>query len=145
MAHWGHSWKAKPQGALPGMETSVLGRERETSLKPGGEMTEARKPVTNTEWTVCSFNMYLLRCVWCARGLSCVRLYEFLDCSLPGFSVHFPSKNTCDFPSKNTGVGCHFLLQGTFSTQGLIPRLLRLLHQQAGSLPLVPPAKPIFS
>ena len=53
MAHWGHSWKAKPQGALPGMETSVLGRERETSLKPGGEMTEARKPVTNTEWTVC--------------------------------------------------------------------------------------------
>ena len=24
-----------------------------------------------------------------------------------------------DFPSKNTGVGCHFLLQGIFSTQGL--------------------------
>ena len=24
-----------------------------------------------------------------------------------------------DFPGKNTGVGCHFLLQGIFSTQGL--------------------------
>ena len=24
-----------------------------------------------------------------------------------------------DFPGKNTGVGCHFLLQGTFLTQGL--------------------------
>jgi len=48
---------------LPGMETRVLGREEETSLKPGGEMTEAKKPVTNAEWTVCSFNMYLLRCV----------------------------------------------------------------------------------
>ena len=24
-----------------------------------------------------------------------------------------------DFPGKNTGVGCHFLLQGIFPTQGL--------------------------
>ena len=24
-----------------------------------------------------------------------------------------------DFPGKSTGVGCHFLLQGTFPTQGL--------------------------
>ena len=28
-----------------------------------------------------------------------------------------------DFPSKNTGVGCHFLLQGVFPTQGLNPGL----------------------
>ena len=27
-----------------------------------------------------------------------------------------------DFPGKKTGVGCHFLLQGIFSTQGLNPR-----------------------
>ena len=27
-------------------------------------------------------------------------------------------------PGKNTGVGCHFLLQGTFQTQGLNPGLL---------------------
>ena len=39
----------------------------------------------------------------------------------------------CDFPSKNTGVGCHFLLQGTFSTQG---SNTHLLHQQEDSLPL---------
>ena len=36
-----------------------------------------------------------------------------MDCSLPGSSVHG------DFPSKNTGVGCHLLLQGIFLTQGL--------------------------
>ena len=30
-----------------------------------------------------------------------------------------------DFPGKNTGVGCHFLLQGIFPTQG---SNLRLLH-----------------
>ena len=29
-----------------------------------------------------------------------------------------------DFPGKNTGVGCHFLLQGNFLTQGLKPGLL---------------------
>ena len=44
-----------------------------------------------------------------------------------------------DSPGKNTGVGCHFLLQGIFPTQGSNPRLLCLLHWQAGSLPLVPP------
>ena len=38
-----------------------------------------------------------------------------------------------DFPSKNTGVGCHFLHQGIFLKQGLN---LHLLHWQVGSLPL---------
>ena len=38
--------------------------------------------------------------------------------------------------SKNTGVGCHFLLQEIFPTQGSNPHLLRLLHWQADSLPL---------
>ena len=46
------------------------------------------------------------------------------------------------FPSKNTGVGCHFLLQGIFPTQGSNWHLLSLLHLQTGSLPLVPPGKP---
>ena len=32
------------------------------------------------------------------------------------------------FPSKNTGGGCHFLLQGVFLTQGSDPRLPYLLH-----------------
>ena len=39
------------------------------------------------------------------------------------------------------GMDCHSLLQGIFPTQGLNPRLLRLLHWQAGSLPLVPSGK----
>ena len=32
-----------------------------------------------------------------------------------------------DFSGKNTGVGCHFFLQGIFPTQGLNPNLLGLL------------------
>ena len=43
---------------------------------------------------------------------------------------------------KNTGVGCHTLLQGIFLTQGLNPCLLCLLHWQVGCLPLAPPGKP---
>ena len=46
-----------------------------------------------------------------------------------------------DFSSKNTGVGCCFLPQGIFPTQGLNLRLLHLQHCQAGSLSLVPPGK----
>ena len=43
---------------------------------------------------------------------------------------------------KNTGVGCHFLLQRICPTQGSDPRLLHLLHWQMDSLPLGPPGKP---
>ena len=34
------------------------------------------------------------------------------------------------FPGKNTGAGCHFLLQGIFLTQGSNPHHLCLLHWQ---------------
>ena len=44
-------------------------------------------------------------------------LCDPMDSSLPGSSIHGI------FPGKNTGVGCHFLLQGIFLTQGLNPGL----------------------
>ena len=47
-----------------------------------------------------------------------------------------------NFPGRNTGVGCHFLLQRIFQTQGSNPRLLCLLHWQTSSLPAEPPGKP---
>ena len=49
-----------------------------------------------------------------------------MDHGLPGSSVH-------GILHKNTGVGSHFLLQGTFLTQGSNPGLL---HWQVDSLPL---------
>ena len=38
----------------------------------------------------------------------------------------WPARLHCpwDFPGKNTGLGCHFLLQGIFLTQGSNPGLL---------------------
>ena len=44
-------------------------------------------------------------------------LCDPIDHSLPGSSVHG------DSPGKNTGVGCHALLQGIFPIQGSNPGL----------------------
>ena len=49
---------------------------------------------------------------------SCVWLCNSTDYSLPGSSAHGVS------PGKNTGMGCHALLQGIFPTQGSNPGLL---------------------
>ena len=49
---------------------------------------------------------------------SCLILCDPMDCSLLGSSVQG------DSPGKNTGVGCHTLLQEIFLTQGSKPGLL---------------------
>ena len=46
-----------------------------------------------------------------------------------------------DSPGKNTGAGCHALLQGIFLAQGSNLHLLCLLHWQESSLSLTPPAQ----
>ena len=48
----------------------------------------------------------------CLVAQLCLTLCDPVDCSLPGSSVRG------DSPGKNTGVGCHDLLQGIFPTQG---------------------------
>ena len=44
--------------------------------------------------------------------------------SCPTLCDPMDGKGPWDFPGKNTGVGCHFLLQGIFPTQGWNPGLL---------------------
>jgi len=51
-------------------------------------------------------------------------------------TVGCPIPLSWDSPGKNTGVGCHALLQGIFLTQGSNLPLLHLLHWQVGSLAL---------
>ena len=70
-------------------------------------------------WTVC----WVVLC--CDQWLNHVWLCNPIDCSPLGH-----------FPGKNTGVDCHFLLQGIFPTQGSNTHLLYLLHWRHGnSLP----------
>ena len=56
------------------------------------------------------------------QSLSCVWLCNPMDYIPPGSSVYG------DSPGKNTGMGCHALLQGIFLTQESNPCLLCLLH-----------------
>ena len=68
---------------------------------------------------------------------SCTTLYNPMDCSSPSPSVHE------DSAGKNTGVGCHFLLQGIFPNQrsnsGLLhcSQILYCLSQQFSSVQLL--------
>ena len=50
-----------------------------------------------------------------------------------------------DFPGKNSGMSCHFLLQGIFPNQGSNLSPLCLLHWPTGSLSLAPLVKPCCS
>ena len=56
--------------------------------------------------------------VMCEVSQSCPTVCNPMNYSLPRSSVHGI------FPDKSTGVGCHFLLQRIFPTQGLNPGLL---------------------
>ena len=69
----------------------------------------------------------------CLVTQSCPTLCNPMDHGLPGSSVYG------DSPVKNTGVGCHALLQGIFPTQGSNPGLP---HCRWILLPSEPPGKP---
>ena len=89
--------------------------------------------------TICNFKLYFLIDQWAlfhvpvhVKSLQlCPTLCDPMDCSPPGSSVLFPGKNT--------GVSCHFLLQGIFPKQGSNSRLL---HWQVESSP--PPGRPYY-
>ena len=57
---------------------------------------------------------------------SCVQLFATL------WTVAHQAPLSWDFPGKNTGVGCHFLIQGNLPDVGIEPRSPAL---QADSLP----------
>ena len=73
---------------------------------------------------VCAHQHPATLCSYCSVAQSCLTLFDPMDCSPPGSSVHK------DFPGKNSGVACHSLIQGIFPTQG---SNLHLLYWQADS------------
>ena len=60
-------------------------------------------------------------CCYCLVVKSCLTLCD-------PWTVAHQASLSMGFPSKNTGVDCHFLLQGIFLTQGSNQCLLYLLH-----------------
>ena len=68
--------------------------------------------------------------------LSCVRLFA------NPWTVAYQLLHPWDFPGKGTGVGCHFLLQRIFLTQGSNPSLL---HCRQPLYPLSHQGSPSFT
>ena len=68
---------------------------------------------------------FVTSCILWLVARLCLTLCDPVDCSPPGSSVHG------DSPGKNTGVGCHALLQGIIPTQGLnsgVPHCRQILY-----------------
>ena len=72
---------------------------------------------------------FLLSCVSLCALCVCVCACSVVSDSLGPHGLD-PASLLCpwDSPGKNPGVGCHFLLQEIFLTQGSNPGLLNLLH-----------------
>ena len=94
----------------------------------GPTPNEILKKILSHRMNLRALMLFHGHCV-CSVTQSCPTLCDPLACSLPGLLCPW------DYPGKNTGVGCHFLLQGIFLTQGWNPHLC-LLHWQVDSLPL---------
>ena len=84
-------------------------------------------------WTFCE-SIVILHFCCCSAVTSCPNLCNPMDCNPPA------SLCAWDFSAKNTGVGCHFLLQGIFPDQNLC-----LLHWQLDSLPLRHQGNPFWN
>ena len=93
-------------------------REKGTLLHCWRECKLVQPLWKTVETLLKKLNMTLSCAVLCLVVQSCPTLCKPMDSSLPSSSVHG------DSPGKNTGVGCHALLQGIFPTQGSKPGLL---------------------
>ena len=80
-------------------------------------ISERYNPSTGRVWKGISFSEHAQSCLTLSNSMEPIRLL----CPW-------------DFPGKNNGMGCHFLLKGIFSTQGLNLCLLHLLHWQVDSV-----------
>ena len=74
---------------------------------------------------------------WYWTSFACMLSHSVVSDSLRPYGL-WPTRLLCpwNFPGKNTRVGCHFLLQGIFPSQGTNPSLLWLLHWPTDSLSL---------
>ena len=95
--------------------------------------TKELRAEVRTRWGSGCSTAYLNRAVLCSVTSHSLQLHKLQSPRL-----------LClwDSPGRNTGVGCHFLLQGIFPTQESNLCLLHSLHWQVDSLPLAPPGNP---
>ena len=83
-----------------------------------------------SEFSLILFIIDLQKLNFLSRGNVCVRAQLLSHMQLFAISWTWATRlfRPWNFPGKNTGMGCHFLLQEILPTQGSNPRLLCLLH-----------------
>ena len=137
-------------------EVELAGKEREMTLcvsKINREGAMLRRELQTTFYVITGKeegNLGQLSPKWCQvlgpklrHGLRSKLTLLCSLCSVASNSLRLhglqPTRLLCpwDFPGKNTEVGCYFLLQGIFLTQGSNTHLLSLLYWLADSLPLL--------
>jgi len=67
-------------------------------------------PILRVVFSFCLYFSLLCKSFACLAAQSCLTLCNPIGCSLVWSP---PGSSPWDFPSKNTRVGCHFLLQGS--------------------------------
>ena len=95
--------------------SSILARKTPQTAEPGRLQFMGSQRVGH-DWVLSTYNGTCCTVLRLVTQWSTTLCYH-MDCSPPGSSVH------ADSPGKNTGVGCHALLQGIFHTQGSNPGL----------------------
>ena len=106
----------KPHYIVSSTTTSL----HETWAVWGRPVCPHHRPPSVVHWFL--LHILISPCVLCCTQLlSDVRLCDPVDCSPRGSSVHGIFR-------QEYRVGCHFLLQGIFLTQGSNSHLLHLLH-----------------
>ena len=114
-------------------------------LEPPGstEVTSLGSAVSFTSLALAARKRVILRLLLCV----CVCVCVCVSCSVMSDSLqlHLAHQVPCpwNFPGKNTGVGCHSLLQGNLPN----PRIKPMSHVScigSGFSPTAPPRKPFF-
>ena len=125
MQVWPLGWK-DPLEEKMATHSSILAWEIPWTKEPGGLQSMGSERV-GPNWAQHRYKL----CV-CLVSQSGLTLWDPMDCSPPSSFVYG------DSPGKNTGGGCHTLLQGIFLTQGWNPGLphrrrilYRLSHQES--------------
>ena len=117
-ANSGRLWRIGKPGVLQSMGSQRVGHDWVTEQVTAMCVLFCPTFLNGSLCLGCLISLYsgFVGCAWLVSQL-CPTLYNFMNYNLPGSSVHW------DSPSKNTGVGCHALLQGIFPTQGSNPGL----------------------
>ena len=122
--HWpnGHEFKQTPMMVKSHYGKMVQDREACCAAVHGVAKSQTQLSVWTTSdcrvkslWDPLNHKTWETQLAVCLVIQSCLTLCDPMDCSPPGSTVHG------DSPVKNSGVGCHALLQGIFPTQGLNP------------------------